>query len=162
MIFDNKDCCLERDGNRFRFRVGAVIIENGRVLLATNAHADYYYSIGGGVHIGETSEQAVLREVKEETGVDHEIDRLAFVHENFFSGDTTRALKGLVCHEISFYYLMRPRWTLELDSDSRCPDGKEILEWIPLGDLCKIKVFPDFYKSMLQPVPSGVTHIVTK
>ena len=32
------------------------------------AKDDYFYSIGGGVHMGETAQDAVLREVFEETG----------------------------------------------------------------------------------------------
>ena len=39
------------------------------VLFAGNELEDYYYSIGGGVHMGETAEDAVKREVFEETGV---------------------------------------------------------------------------------------------
>ena len=33
-----------------------------------NEKEDYFYSIGGGVHHGETAEDAVRREVFEETG----------------------------------------------------------------------------------------------
>ena len=40
------------------------------VLFAGNELEDYYYSIGSGVHMGETAEDAVKREVFEETGVD--------------------------------------------------------------------------------------------
>lgn len=35
--------------------------------------------------MGETAEDAVKREVLEETGVAYEADRLAFIHENFFT-----------------------------------------------------------------------------
>ena len=34
---------------------------------------DYYYSIGSGVHMGETAEDAVKREVFEETGAAYDI-----------------------------------------------------------------------------------------
>ncbi|WP_408645493.1 NUDIX domain-containing protein [[Clostridium] fimetarium] len=64
-------------------------MENDSVLLASNEASDYFYSVGGGVHLGETSEEAVIREVFEETGVNYEIDRLVFIHENFFYGDGT-------------------------------------------------------------------------
>lgn len=42
---------------------------------------------GGGVHMNETAEDAVIREVFEETGVHYEVVRLAVIHENFFDGD---------------------------------------------------------------------------
>ena len=35
--------------------------------------------------MGETTEDAVKREVYEETGVAYEIDHLAVIHENFFN-----------------------------------------------------------------------------
>ncbi len=161
MIYDKQDCCFERGGNRFRYRVGAIVIEDGEVLLATNAACGYYYSIGGGVHFGETSEQAVLRELKEETGADYEIDRLAFIHENLFSGDNSNALKGMMCHEISLYYLVKPRGSKDIKCESVSPDGKEYAEWVPIDILKQIKVFPEFYKDMLSDIPSGVTHVVT-
>ena len=83
------DCCMQTGGKWFRYRAAAIIIENGCVLFAHNESDDYYYSVGGGVHMGETAEQAVEREVFEETGIHYEIDRLAFIHENFFDGSGT-------------------------------------------------------------------------
>ena len=102
------DCCFTEGNKWFRYRAAAIIVENDCVLLAGNSDVDYYYSVGGGVHMGETAENAVLREVFEETGIHYEIDRLAVIHENFFN-ENIDALKGLDCHEISFYYLMKPR-----------------------------------------------------
>lgn len=79
------DCGFVRGEKWFRYRAGAIIIENGCILVARNEMDNYYYSIGGGVHLGETAEDAVKREVLEETGVAYEIDRLAFIHENFLT-----------------------------------------------------------------------------
>ena len=85
-IDPTQDCCFTHEENWFRYRVGAIILEENSVLVATNDACDFYYSIGGGVHLDESAEEAVRREVLEETGLPYEIDRLAFVHENFFEG----------------------------------------------------------------------------
>lgn len=85
-IDQTQDCCFTHEENWFRYRVGAIILEENSVLVATNDACDFCYSIGGGVHLGESAEEAVRREVLEETGLPYEIDRLAFVHENFFEG----------------------------------------------------------------------------
>lgn len=161
---DNRelDCCYVRDGKWFRYRVGAIIIEEGCVLFATNAEAKYYYSVGGGVHHGESSRDAVEREVFEETGVRYEVDRLAFVHENFFTDDT-RSLKGLDCHELALFYIMKPRGTKELPAHtSTCLDGEERVVWVPIEKLGEVNAFPTFYREWLKKLPeSGIVHIVT-
>lgn len=46
------DCGFTKEDNWFRYRAGAIIIEDGCVLFAGNEHENYYYSIGGGVHMG--------------------------------------------------------------------------------------------------------------
>jgi mutator protein MutT len=66
--------------NRPILGVGAIIIEDGRVLLAERGREPLkgYWSLpGGAVEVGETLEQAVRRETLEETGL--EIDPVAVV-----------------------------------------------------------------------------------
>lgn len=71
--------------------------------------------------MGETAEEAIVREVYEETGIHYEVDKLAFIHENFFLGDGS--LEGKECHEIAFYFLMKSRGTKELNSNSYNTEG---------------------------------------
>ncbi|NLF29103.1 MAG: NUDIX domain-containing protein, partial [Clostridiales bacterium] len=113
-----------RKGDRwFRYRATAIILEEGHVLMAKNERDPFYYSVGGGVRIGETAEDAVRREVREEVGEDYEVDRLAFVHENFFIGEFP-SNRGLQCHELALYFLMKPRGTRELrGAESYAIDG---------------------------------------
>lgn len=155
------DCGFTEDNKWFRYRAAAIIVEEGYTLFAGNEKDDYYYSIGGGVHVGETSEDAVIREVFEETGVHYEIDHLAVIHENFFNESTGFSEAGLDCHEISFYYLMKPRGTRELASDSYTQGVKESMHWIKIEDLDKYKAFPTFLKDYLSSEHSGIEHIVT-
>ena len=115
------DCGFTRDDHWFRYRAAAIILEEDHVLFAGNDVDDYLYSVGGAVQIGETAEEAVVREVLEETGIRYEVDRLAFIHENFFEGDGT--LGPLHCHEVAFYFLMKSRGTRQLDSHIRRRSG---------------------------------------
>ena len=154
------DCCFTNENKWFRYRAAAIIVEEGCVLFAGNERDDYFYSIGGGVHMGETAEDAVKREVLEETGIPYEVDHLAVIHENFFC-ENQSYLKGLDCHEIAMYYVMKPRGTKELNSDSYTQGVKESMHWIPIEDLDKYKAFPTFMKVFLQSKHEGVEHIVT-
>lgn len=148
-------------GNKwFRYRAAAIIVEDDCVLFAGNEVDDYYYSIGGGVHLGETSEEAVKREVFEETGVSYEIDHLAVIHENFFIGSSD--LEGVDCHEIAFYYMMKPKGNKNLKSQSLTMGGvKESMRWIAINDLDKYNAYPSFMKEYLRSKHSGVEHIIT-
>ena len=154
------DCGFTKENRWFRYRAAAIIIENDSVLFATNEKDAYFYSIGGGVHHGETAEDAVVREVFEETGVHYEIDRLAVIHENFF-GDPGGTLEGLNCHEVSFYFLMKPRGTQVLHSNSFTQGVKEEMCWIPIKDLDKYRAYPSFLKEYLSKDHIGIEHIVT-
>lgn len=155
------DCGFTKQNKWFRYRAAAIIIENECVLFASNQNDDYLYSVGGAVHMGETAHDAVLREVFEETGVHYEIDHLAIIHENFFN-ENNGTLKGLDCHEISFYFLMKPRGTQELHDNSYSSFGiKEKMLWIPIKDLEKFKAYPSFLKEYLSVEHCGIEHIIT-
>jgi len=154
------DCGFTKENKWFRYRAAAIIIEKDCVLFACNEKDDYYYSIGGGVHHGETAENAVLREVFEETGVNYEIDRLAVIHENFFN-ENGGMLKGMNCHELSLYFLMKPRGTQKLHSNSMTQGVKEEMCWIPIKDLNKYKAYPTFLRDYLSKEHIEVEHIIT-
>ena len=160
IIQAEKNCAFTDGNDWFRYRAAGIIVEDGCVLFAGNEREDYYYSIGGAVHMGETAEEAVLREVFEETGVNYEIDRLAVINENFFN-ENTGALKGYECHEICLYFLMKPRGTQELNSNSWTFGVREEMVWIPIDKLDEYKLFPYFMKDYLSREHDGIEHIIT-
>lgn len=153
--------CAFTEGNKwFRYRAAAIIIEDDCVLYAKNEADDYFYSIGGGVHMGETAEDAVKREVFEETGVQYEVDRLAVIHENFFHDDFGSG-KEMNCHEIALYFMMKPRGSKKLNSNSCTRGIKETVHWLPVSELEKYNAFPSFMKDYLQSEHIGIEHIIT-
>ncbi|GHO96777.1 NUDIX hydrolase [Reticulibacter mediterranei] len=64
----------------FRIGVYAVIFDQERVLLAHRRDIDWWNLPGGGMELDETVEEAMRREVREETGLDVAVERLIGVY----------------------------------------------------------------------------------
>lgn len=79
----------------FRVSVYAVIIEEGRVLLAHRNDIDWWNLPGGGMEAGETVEEALIREVREETGLEVAVERLVGVYSKPQKNEVVLALR---CH----------------------------------------------------------------
>ena len=141
-------------------RVGAIILKDGKILMAGNLARDsYLYSVGGRLRFGETAEEAVIREVLEETGVRLEVDRLGFVHENYFYGDGP-SNRGRLIYELSFYYYMKVPDDFAPACGSFTEDGqKEFLQWIEPD--APVKYYPEFFRTELIHPEHTVKHFVT-
>jgi len=155
------DITLQVDDGYFNYRVGAIIIHENNLLMVKNDGYPYYYSVGGRVRFGETSEEAVTREAYEETNVHFEIDRLMFIHENFFIGSFK---ENKPFHEIAFFYLMKTDENIEnINCGSFGSDGfKESLYRLPIDHLQDYPVFPEFFKTELKQPQNEVSHFITK
>ena len=153
------DLTMPVEGGLVNLRVGAIIQKDGKLLMVGNDRNDYDYSVGGRIRFGETAEQAILREVEEETGFRLEIDRLGFVEENYFYGTSPYKKERLV-YEISFYYYMKMPEGFEPLSDRFEEEGTpEYLEW--LSPETEKTLYPTFFRTELaEPVPY-VRHIVS-
>lgn len=72
----------DSSGSTAQFRIGvyALIFESERILLALRRDINWWNLPGGGMEIGETVEEAMCREVREETGLEVEVDYLVGVY----------------------------------------------------------------------------------
>ena len=143
-----QDMCVTCDDGILNIRVGAIIMKDGRILMVGNGRSNYLYSVGGRIKFGETAEEAVVREVYEETGVKMDVDRLGFVHENYFYGDAPTNL-GKQIYEISFFFYMKVPNDFKPISDSFTEDNcKEFLRWVSLDE--DITMYPTFFRTELK------------
>ena len=156
----NQDMSVPCEDGIINLRVGAIIMRDGKLLMAGNKiRSDYLYSVGGRIKFGETAEEAVVREVFEETGIQLEIERLGFVHENYFYGDSKTNL-GKLIYEISFFFYMKVPAGFEPACQSFTEDGgEEFLQWIDIDD--PIKYYPEFFRTELIKPSDSVKHFTT-
>lgn len=155
----SSDMTVACDKGLINIRVGAIIMKEGKFLMVGNGRSDYLYSVGGRIKFGETAKEAVVREVLEETGVKMEIDRLGFIHENYFYGDAPTNL-GKLIYEISFFFYMKvPEGFTPVSGSFTEDDCKEYLRWVSPNDA--VKVYPDFFKSELSRPEMTVKHFIS-
>ena len=94
--------------------VDALIIYDGKLVLVKRKNAPYqdrFALPGGFVEVGETVEEAVAREAKEETGLDIEIIKLLGVYS-----DPSRDPRG---HTVTICFLAKGSGNLKAGSDAK-------------------------------------------
>ena len=108
------DILFKTDDYVFSYRVGGLLIHNGKVLMQKLVGEDGYAFIGGHVAFGETTAETIVREFKEEIGADIKVERLFMVNENFFPWGTRP------CQQINLYYLAWYLSLQQLSLPARC------------------------------------------
>lgn len=92
-----KDILFKTDDFVFSYRVGGILIHNGRILLQKPKNDDYAI-IGGHISSMETTRETLKREFEEELHTGIVVDHLLAVGEIFFPWGKKP------CHQICFYY----------------------------------------------------------
>ena len=156
-----KDILFKTEDWVFSYRVAGVCIENGKVLLQKPRNDTGYAFPGGHVSFGESNEQTLIREFREEIGADISVGPLMWVGELFFPwGDKP-------CQQICLFY------SVELQGDSIPRDGvftavekpkdpASTLEffWVEKEKLSDMEVYPVEAPACLTDGKPGVRHFV--
>lgn len=115
----------------FRPSAYAIIHHDDKVLLLNMRSTGKLFPPGGGSEVGEQLEQALHREVREETGLEIEIERFVGFKEEFFYYDPL----DFAFHGLMFFYLCKPL-TWQLATDDEIEDGEvERPRWVPIAQL---------------------------
>ena len=151
------DISFQSANAKFNYRVCAMMISNGKILAMRDERSPYYYLPGGRVAMGETAEQAVLREVQEELGVAPEIVRPLWLNQAFFTEDVDH----LRYHELCIYFLMDITKTdlLLRGKQFTAKEGHRthVFEWLEFGTLQDAYFYPVFLKKEIYNLPDVFT-----
>lgn len=116
----------------------AIVVQGGKILLnrCRSRFGVYYALPGGGQKVGETLEEAIRRELLEETGLSVTPQRLAGVYEQ-----VTGRREGAPDHKVYFLF------ACQLDDVERLrPTERDAYqlssEWVELGEAANGRLFP--------------------
>ena len=151
------DISFNLNGERFNYRVCAMIISDGKILAMHDERSPYYYLPGGRVSMGETSDNAVIREVQEELGITPKIVRPLWLNQAFFEENVDK----IYCHELCIYYLMDVSDTdlLSRGNTFTVKEGEKTLvfEWLEFHRLKDEHFYPLFLKKEIYNLPDIFT-----
>ncbi|HAF66803.1 MAG TPA: DNA mismatch repair protein MutT [Clostridiales bacterium UBA9857] len=158
---------FHKDRRVLGYRVAGILIRDGKVLLQKHLDDDgLAFFPGGHVEFGETGEQALVREFREELSTDIRVGPLRWVGEMFY------LWSGTAFHQICLYY------DISLLDESQFPPDRSFLVtdirggqsfkmqffWVGISEIEKIKVHPENAGEMLRELLSypwsGVRHFV--
>jgi 8-oxo-dGTP diphosphatase len=112
-----------------------VIVADGKLLACRDAKKEYWYLPGGHLEFGETLDQALRREIKEEINQEVESSSFMTVLENNYSDHNGKH------HELNLIY------NTELRSDGpneiRSYEEHFTVEWVLVSELGKIRLLPE-------------------
>ena len=151
------DISFNQESQKFNYRVCAMIISGNKILAMHDERSPYFYLPGGRVKMGETAEQAVIREVREEFHVTLKITRPLWLNQAFFTED----VDGVRYHELCIYFLMDITDTdLQENGNSFIlTEGKHVhtFEWLEFDRLKDEYFYPIFLKKEIFNLPDEFT-----
>lgn len=135
----------------FWVRATALMVRDNHIYLCQSPDGSYH-TIGGAIEVGEPTEAAVQREVREELGCEVRVAQLAFIVENCFE------VEGEQFHRIEFQYLVTPL----SDPNPFLVEGhtQRPCKWLPLDQLESLDLKPAFLKTALKTWDGQLKHIV--
>ena len=151
------DISFTSGNEKFNYRVCAIMIADGKILAMRDERSPYYYLPGGRVKMGETAENAVIREVGEELSIAPEIDRPLWLNQAFFTED----VDYLRYHELCIYFLMDISNTDLLSRGEKftVKEGQRthVFEWLEFDRLKDEYFYPLFLKTEIFHLPETFT-----
>lgn len=141
----------------FNYRVAAVMIVDNHVLIHRQTKDEHWALPGGRVELQEDSQTSVVREVKEELGIDVKVEKLLWFTENFFDYNDKNY------HEIGLYYQVSPlNGSFNFHKEEFFGEEGErlVYQWVPISSLEEFKLYPEFIRTSLSELPEAPQHLI--
>lgn len=142
------DITVDVEGQMLNVRTAMCIIHNNKLLTHRNINSNHYAIPGGRIQIGEDSETALKREIKEEMGKEIEIKGYVTTIENFFE------MKNKKYHEIEFVYLaeFKNEEDKKIEDTIKNIEGKDYLqyEWVNINEIDNYPILPKTIKQVIK------------
>lgn len=151
------DVKIKSEVGNFKMRVAGLVIKEEKLLTVNICDNGFYCLPGGHVHLGESSAEAIEREIKEEVNLTCKSKRLLAIIENFF-GKT---------HEVCYYYVISPNEDIEVKDYSIVENDEGELKnlefkWIALDELKNHDFRPSVLIESLEKRDFDFKHIITR
>ncbi len=131
----------------FNIRITGILIENNKILLVQQKLSDKRnWSLPGGrLERGETLSQGLIREMKEETGLDVEIDRMLYLCDVAASSNTILHITFLI---------KRIGGEIELPSNEFDENPIHDVKFVPISELVQY----GFSEKFIQVIKDGFSN----
>lgn len=151
------DITFQSNQQKFNYRVCGMMIQDGKILAMQDERSPYFYLPGGRVKLGETAEEAVIRELGEELGIAPKIIRPLWLCQSFFREEVDK----LHYHELCIYFLVDIGDTelLKNGESFTLPEGAHThkFTWLAFAELEKAYFYPLFLKKDIFHLPDHFT-----
>ena len=140
-------------------RTVGVFIRDNMILVQRERNGSEYALPGGHVKIGESLEQGLIREYKEETGADISCLRMLWSEECFW------VWNGRKAHNFAFYYLIELCEASTISDVGDFVSHKDncniVFEWIPIDQIQNMTIYPEFLKREIYHLDGPMQHFVS-
>ena len=147
---------------KFKFRVVGLVRNGDKYLLQAINKSAFYTFPGGHVEIGESTKEAIDRELHEEIPLSFTIGELSAIVQNIFL-----TKDGKLFHELGYYYLAEAAEGIKTVDFDAVENDKGYMKnfhykWATVEEMKQLDVRPKIIIDLLEKNEPGIKHIIYK